>query len=320
MNPKVSILIPCYNAEQWIYQAIESAINQTYPHKEIIVIDDGSTDGSLEIIKSFGDKIRWETGTNRGGNATRNRLLKLSIGEWIQYLDADDYLLPDKIKKQISFLNQNLNAEVIYSPHITEDIGEQGIVHTSPELTKYLETHDLWLLAIRWHLPQTGGMLFHKQALIDIDGWREDLRHCQDYDLYVRLLKANKRFVYFNEAGAVYRWWCSGTVTHRNTFEMYRDRLGIQQMIENYLSSTGQLTEVKQDAINQARFEYARRIYLFDKKWAIQIASSIKNQNSSFEPCKNIAPWLYRLTYKIIGFVGSEYLAQIKRRFGSIAS
>src|SRR5678815_984429 len=101
LPPLVSILIPCYNAERWIRQCIESALDQTYPNKEVIVVDDGSKDASLEVIKSFGDRIRWETGPNRGGNAARNRLLQLAKGEWLQYLDADDYLLPEKISRQM---------------------------------------------------------------------------------------------------------------------------------------------------------------------------------------------------------------------------
>ena len=71
--PDVSILIPCYNAENWISQAIESALTQTYTNQEVIVIDDGSTDNSLAQIKSFGDKIFWETRPNQGGNAASNR-------------------------------------------------------------------------------------------------------------------------------------------------------------------------------------------------------------------------------------------------------
>src|ERR1700730_16393596 len=97
----VSILIPCYNAERWVAQAIRSALAQTWPDKEVVVVDDGSTDGSLEVIQSFGDVIRYETRPNRGGNVARNRLLELAPGEWIQYLDADDYLLPDKIERQL---------------------------------------------------------------------------------------------------------------------------------------------------------------------------------------------------------------------------
>ena len=95
--PMVSILIPCYNAQAWVRQSVESALNQTYPHKEVIVVDDGSTDGSLAVLREFGNSIQLETGPNRGGNAARNRLLALSKGKWLSYLDADDYLLPDKI-------------------------------------------------------------------------------------------------------------------------------------------------------------------------------------------------------------------------------
>jgi glycosyltransferase involved in cell wall biosynthesis len=98
----VSILIPCFNAERWIGQAIESALAQTYSPTEIIVVDDGSTDRSLDIIKGFGQRIRWETGPNRGANATRNRLLTLARAPWLQYLDVDDYLLPDKVERQMS--------------------------------------------------------------------------------------------------------------------------------------------------------------------------------------------------------------------------
>src|SRR5260221_12220127 len=98
---KVSILIPCYNAERWIAQAIQSALDQTYANCEVIVADDGSFDRSLKIIRSFGERICCESGPNRGGNPTRNRLLELAHGDWVQYLDADDYLLPDKVARQV---------------------------------------------------------------------------------------------------------------------------------------------------------------------------------------------------------------------------
>lgn len=82
MSELVSILIPCHNAERWIAQAIESALSQTWIEKEVIVVDDGSADRSLEVIRSFGDRIRTEAGIHRGGNGTRNRLLELARGQW----------------------------------------------------------------------------------------------------------------------------------------------------------------------------------------------------------------------------------------------
>lgn len=313
--PTISILIPCHNAERWIGQTIQSALDQTYPSKEVVVVDDGSSDRSLEIIKNFGNHIRWETGANRGGNVARNRLLNLSTGDWVQYLDADDYLLPDKIEKQIQFLAQNPNAEIIYSPHITEELGEEGnVFHTTPAIAHSPLPHDLWLLAIQWKLPQTGGLLLYKQALLDIQGWRENLKHCQDYDLYVRLLMANKRFAYCEQPGAIYRWWCSGTVNRRKIAEIYRDRLGVQDEIEAYLSMTGQLNQARKDAINQARFEYARRIYTWNKRWAVQIASMVKNSDPNFEPSNQVSPGFYRRIYKMLGFAGVEYIAEVKRK------
>ncbi len=152
----VSILIPCYNAERWIAQAIESALSQTWLEKEIIVVDDGSTDCSLQVIKQFGNKIRFETGPNRGGNCARNRLLELATGDWVQYLDADDYLLPDKIAKQVEFLAEQPEADVVF--------GLVTMEHWSPtELRRTLlpipKPYDPAVLLARWYLPQTGAAL-----------------------------------------------------------------------------------------------------------------------------------------------------------------
>lgn len=100
----IHTLIPCHNAELWIGEAIESTLNQNYPHTEVIVYDDGSTDGSWDIIQSFGDRIAAGQGPNRGGGAARNWLLERASGPWVQYLDADDCLRPDKINGQVDVL------------------------------------------------------------------------------------------------------------------------------------------------------------------------------------------------------------------------
>ena len=108
-NPLVSIVIPCYNYEEYVDEAINSALNQTYRNIEVIVIDDGSTDNSLEIIKSFEDKIRWETGPNKGACAARNRGIQLAKGEFIQ-LNTHDLL--EEIKLMIE--NINVSRECIF--------------------------------------------------------------------------------------------------------------------------------------------------------------------------------------------------------------
>lgn len=312
MLPKVSILIPCHNAEQWLAQAIASALNQTYPNKEVIVINDGSTDGSLEIIKSFGDHIRWETQSNQGGNATRNRLLELSAGEWLQYLDADDYLLPHKIEKQVQFLTQVLQADIIYSPSLFEYWEDN---HSRQEIFLIPEPHDPWILLARWYLPQTGSPLWRKQAIADVGGWKLEQPCCQEHELYLRLLMAGKRFEYFGEAGSVYRQWSESTVCKRNKLETYRQRLSIEDRIEQYLEARSELTQTRQDAINQARFECARKIWLSDRQWATEIISQIRKLDSSFVPSGNATPKFYRLTYRLLGFAIAEQVAKLKRSF-----
>src|SRR5436309_11836996 len=111
VNPKplVSILIPCYNAEPWITQCIESALQQSYPHKEVIVIDDGSTDRSAQAIERFGNAVAFHRLAHCGGNAVRNELTRRARGEWLQYLDADDFLLPDKVTAQLRDVNSERN-------------------------------------------------------------------------------------------------------------------------------------------------------------------------------------------------------------------
>lgn len=310
MHPKVSILIPCYNADRWVAQAIQSALDQTYLNKEVIVVDDGSSDRSLEIIEGFGELIHWETQSNQGGNATRNRLLDLSTGEWIQYLDADDYLLLAKVEQQIEFLSQYPQADVIYSPSIFEYW--QG--HQSrQEVLLIPESHDPWILLARWYLPQTGSPLWKKQAILDVGGWKPDQPCCQEHELYLRLLKAGKQFKYCPDASSIYRQWSESTVCKRDKSETFRQRLVIEDVLEQHLRNINQLTPERLHAINQARFECARMIWLFNQHWANEIIATIKTSDRHFVPSGSAAPQTYRLTYKLFGFSIAEQIAGLKR-------
>jgi len=105
MKPLVSILIPAYNAEAWIGDTIRSAVAQTWPRKEIIVVDDGSKDATTAVARQFASKdVAVVSKENEGAAATRNRALQLSQGDYIQWLDADDLLARDKIEQQLAAL------------------------------------------------------------------------------------------------------------------------------------------------------------------------------------------------------------------------
>jgi glycosyltransferase involved in cell wall biosynthesis len=116
MTPLVSILIPAFNAEKWIGDTIKSAIGQTWPRKEIIVVDDGSSDRTAEVARQFSSTdVLVETQQNQGAAAARNRALSLSQGDYIQWLDADDLLSPDKVAQQIETATHSGSRRTLFS-------------------------------------------------------------------------------------------------------------------------------------------------------------------------------------------------------------
>lgn len=311
MNSLVSILIPCFNGKRWIAQAIESALDQTWPEKEIIVVDDGSTDESLEIIRRFDGRIRWETGPNQGGNVARNRLLELASGAWLQYLDADDYLLRDKVASQMEFLATHPEMDVIFGPVTIEHWSERDVRR---ELSPIPEPHDLWVLLASWTLPQTGAPLWRKQAVLDVGGWKPDQPCCQEHELYLRLLIANKRFAYCPSNGAVYRQWTDNTVSNRDILQVHRRRLEIKQQIENHLRANNQLTSERLRAVNQARFEIARITWNYAPDAAATIMEQIRSVDPTFSPTGAAAPVHYRWAFHSLGFKAAERLAALMRK------
>jgi glycosyltransferase involved in cell wall biosynthesis len=310
MGVLVSILIPCFNAERWIAQAIESASSQTWPEKEIIVVDDGSTDRSLEIIKGFGDRIRWESGPNRGANVARNRLLELARGQWLQYLDADDYLLPDKIERQMEFLAVHPDTDVVLGPATMEHSSES---QTWRELLPISEPRDPWILLARWFLPQTGALLSRKQAIVDVGSWKPDQQCCQEHELYLRLLMAGKRFAYCEHNGAIYRQWGEHTVSKREKPEVHRQRLVIEQRLEDFLREINELTPERQHAINVARFETARSAWQYDPEFATEIMATVRRMQPDFVPSGKAAPRRYQSVYRLFGFRAAEKFADMRR-------
>jgi glycosyltransferase involved in cell wall biosynthesis len=307
---KVSILIPCYNADKWIGEAIESALRQDHPDKEIIVVDDGSTDGSRGIIRSFGDRIRSAFTENRGGNAARNRLLRLAAGDWLQYLDADDYLLREKISAQIRQLDRTPDVDMLFGPSLWRY--EDDPLKTIQRIEIPLP-HDPWILLVRWYLPQTGSPLWRKRALLDIGGWNEQQTVCQEHEVYFRLLSERKRFQYTEVAGAVYRHWSEETLCRNDKLSTYRERLRIIDLAERYLLSRGELGAIRQDAIDQSRFVCARILWERDPGLAKALVARIYSERRNFVPSDEFAPAFYRFLLRTFGFSATEHVAALTR-------
>lgn len=113
-QPLVSVIIPVYNCERYLAQAIESVLAQTYSPLEIIVINDGSTDGSEAVARQFLPKIRYCAQSNQGLGATRNRGAQLAQGDYLAFLDADDLWTPDKLERQMALFNDDPHLDIAF--------------------------------------------------------------------------------------------------------------------------------------------------------------------------------------------------------------
>jgi glycosyltransferase involved in cell wall biosynthesis len=204
VQPLVSIIIPCYNNAFFVKSAIESVFNQIYSHIEVIVIDDGSTDKSLEIIRSFEDsRLRWESQPNQGAPIARNRGLELARGHLIKFLDADDMLLPHCIEQQVAQtqeLSQDEKA-IVYGDAIWVNQEGNPILSYLPRPRTPNEDPVAHILR---NSPLTSSPLHKRDYLKAIDGFDPTLPRAQEQDLHLRLVLSGVNFVYY--PGNVYKY------------------------------------------------------------------------------------------------------------------
>ena len=150
----ISVVIPCYNSEEFIGRAVESVLKQTFKEFEIILVDNGSSDNTTNILYSYRDTypdlIKVFHEPKKGGAAARNRGLKEAKGEWIQFLDSDDELLPEKFEKQINIAKE-LGADLILSTFYKYYFN-RGV---QKMIIQYLETKNIWKGLIHSALGRT---------------------------------------------------------------------------------------------------------------------------------------------------------------------
>ncbi len=188
MTPTVSVIIPTYNRRVYVQEAIDSVLAQTYTDYEIIVIDDGSTDGTGETLRErYGDRIRYEWQENQGESVARNRGIALAQGEYIAFLDSDDLWLPEKLEKQVTYLEEHPEVGAVFCQAWTIDLLGQrmpvvmGTGITSGQLS--LES-----LLYQNTLAGPGSTLAVRTDLLRrIGGFDESIRYAEDWDLGLRL-------------------------------------------------------------------------------------------------------------------------------------
>lgn len=189
----ISVIIPTYNRAHLVCDAIESVLAQTYSHYEIIVVDDGSTDGTGELLrKRYGDRIRYEWQENQGESVARNRGIALARGEYIAFLDSDDLWLPEKLEKQIAYLKAHPEVSAVFCQAYIIDargIRQPGIL--GADLTPKDLTLESLLLANTISGPSTTTTTT-LEFLRKVGGFDPAIRFAEDWDLWLRFRLAGE--------------------------------------------------------------------------------------------------------------------------------
>ena len=216
--PKVSVIIPCYNRDHYISETIQSVLSQSYQNIELIVVDDGCTDGSRAILEGYGSKItlfEHPERVNKGQSAAINVGLNAATGEYIAILDSDDLFLPTKIEKQVLFLESNCEIGLVYcNGHSVNATGEKiGIFYGSDHVEESSPAR--LLMDCYFLLPNNS--LVRKSLYDEVGGFDESLRSAQDHDMALRIAERTK-MGYIDEVLFCYR-------RHKNSISHTRAKL-----------------------------------------------------------------------------------------------
>jgi len=183
--PRISVVIPTYNSASSLREAIESVLRQTYADFEIVVIDDGSTDDTGCVVRSFGDRVCYWRQDNRGVSAARNHGIKKSRGQYVAFLDSDDLWLPGKLAEQIPLLDRDPEIGLVYSDWTV--VSEQIVLEPSYLSKLPAASGHVFDELVQSGFILTSGTVVRRRCLEDVGDFDETLSIAQDYDLWLRI-------------------------------------------------------------------------------------------------------------------------------------
>jgi glycosyltransferase involved in cell wall biosynthesis len=232
----VSVIIPAFNSAQFLADAVESVFAQTYPAVECIVIDDGSTDHTQELLNELlklHPSLKTARKTNGGLSSARNMGMLESTGDFISFLDADDAIIPDKIERQVAFLNAHPDAGLVYGDSLIATETLRPVKMYTTEMPRELETMDS-LCYRNWFAPMVP--LVRRTVTDRVGEFDEELAGAEDWDYWIRCAKV-ARIAYLPGAVSLYRIH-SGQLSN-NYFRNRRG--GIQVVTKQFGDDPGRL-------------------------------------------------------------------------------
>lgn len=310
--PLVSVIIPCYNCDRFLLETVSSVFNQDFTDYEIILIDDGSTDNTLEVIKSFGDKVIAEFQENRGASYTRNRGTALAKGEFIQYLDADDLLRPNTLEKRVKAL-RDTTADVAYCDWQNLVEGEDGKFQLGEIISRKIEdihpNPEIALFTKFWSPPAA---LLYRRSIIDkIGGWNESLPIIQDARFLLDAALVGGKFVHVPGIGADYRVHGNTSLSRRNPVAFVKDCFINGCQVEEVWKNQGALTPEHCQALAQLYDYTARTLFMADEELFAENLRRLYEFQPGFRPS---FPKIAGIMSAILGRQGAKFMIKLSGR------
>jgi glycosyltransferase involved in cell wall biosynthesis len=300
----ISIIIPAYNVEDYIEECIHSAFAQTHKPIEVICIDNNSTDNTWQKLKQLQEtypSLLIEKELKPGAPAARNKGLALSKGEWIQFLDADDILLPEKIEHQIKHITSGISFIAAASFAQAGDIRHEIKVNIN---------NNIWENLAKVNLGITSSNLFSRKYINKVNGWDESLKSSQEYDLMFRMLKTNPNITYDTEPLTIINH-VPGSIT-RNSSNLIRNlhtRIELLDRIRTHVRSI-QMDKNSLKEIDQALFDVIRELTNYIPEDGCKAYK--RYFNHKYKPIKSQATThKYLILHQIFGYKNAHQIIKL---------
>lgn len=290
----VTIIITYTDESDFLQEALRSALAQTVGGFNILVVCNDDIQHSYVDNEFAGHPaIRWLHEPVRGSAHARNTGLQHSTGDWIQYLDVDDILLPDKIQNQLA----DPDAGAIVSPHIYRHLSGRT------EFSRW-QADDIWAGLISGKLGSTSSMLWSRKALMEVNGWNIAYQSNQEYELLFRLAKNNFPIIPVSHHETIVRDRLQGSITRMTRSSRAEQGIALREsiwefLVANQMHTAERLMELRQYIFRQLRATYRRNptntLAIFNRYF----------ENASFSP-EGIGIPLYPIIYRTFGFSRTE--------------
>jgi len=310
---KVSVVIPCYQCAAFIRKAVNSVLSQDYHDLELICVDDGSRDNTLEVLESMRPDIERRMPfqlifqENAGANAARNAGIAQSSGTYIQFLDADDELLPGKISSQISLAQSSSLPSIVVGGYARQRAN--GDILFTRKYTDQDQSR-MWQLLLNTNLGITSSNLFLAEAVRSVQGWNPEMKSSQEYDLMFRILQHGGTLTFDSGVHTCVLHRETGSISRTNEGANAERYIGLRLRIRDHLKSTGDTANVK--LADEALFDAIRTLYRYHPEEAVKL---FRAHLPDFHPRQRKGGGrAYAAMFSVLGFRLTEHIYHLLKR------